>query len=262
MMSDEETKSISVEIAIEADADAVWRAVSEGEELQRWFPLLDARVTPGVGGAVWLSWGEGADWESPIEIWEPGRHLRTADPAPSKLAVDYYIEARGGETILRLVHSGFAADAWEDEIDTTTSGWRAFLFTMKQYLEHHRGEPRTLVYFRHPVVPLERPEAWRRMLTAFGLPLDAAAGDRYSATAQSGDRFEGVIEVCAAPVNLTATLENRNDGVVTIEIEPGRGQCRPAVWISLYGDAAVDADALQGRIRDMVAQAFPASSFS
>jgi len=254
---------ISVELAIAAaaDADAVWRALTEGEELKRWFPL-DARVTPGEGGAVWLSWGEGADWEAPIEIWEPGRHLRTVDPPPGRLAVDYFIEARGGETVLRIVHSGFGADAWDDEIETMTNGWRAFLVTLRQYLERHPGEPRTLAYFRHPVVPLERAEAWRRMLTAFGLPLDAAAGDRYSATAQSGDRFEGVIEVCAPPGNFTATVENMSDAVLMIEIEPGRGRCRPAVWISLYGDAGAGAAGLQGRIGDLVARAFPASSFS
>ena len=122
-MSDE--KKVTAEISIDADADAVWRALSEGEEIKRWFSP-EARVTPGVGGAVWLSWGEGADWEAPIEIWEPKRHLRTVDPAPSKLAVDYFIESKGGETVLRIVHSGFAADAWDDEIDTLNAGWRTF----------------------------------------------------------------------------------------------------------------------------------------
>jgi uncharacterized protein YndB with AHSA1/START domain len=157
----EKEKTVEAEITIAADAATVWRALTEGEELKRWFPL-DARVTPGVGGAIWLSWGEGMDWEAPIELWEPNHHLRTVDPAPSKAAIDYYIEAKGGETVLRIVQSGFGADAWEDEIETLNSGWRTFLATLRNYLEQHRGEPRTVAYFRHPVVEVERRECWKR----------------------------------------------------------------------------------------------------
>ena len=243
-MSDE--KKVSTEIAIDADADTVWRALTEAEELKRWFPL-DARVTPGEGGVVWLSWGEGADWEAPIEIWEPGRHLRTVDPAPSKLAVDYYIESRGGETVLRLVHSGFAADAWDDEIDTMTAGWRTFLATLRHYLDRHRGQPRTLAYFRHPVVELPRAEAYPRALTALGFPHDLAEGRPHA---------NGDVLVAAPPVNLTVTMEQYGDAVLMIEIEPGRGKCRPAAWLSLYGDAGAKAPKLQDWLRGSLTRAF------
>ena len=255
-MSDE-TKDVIAEIVIDADAETVWRAIADGEELKRWF-ALDARVTPGAGGAVWLSWGEGADWEVPIEIWEPGKHLRTVDPAPSKLAVDYYIESRGGQTVLRIVHSGFAADAWDDELATLDSGWRSFLATLRNYIERHRGEARTLAHFRHPVVPIERPEAFRRMLTAFGFDPAAAIrpGDRFDITSAAGDRFTGVVDLFAPPVNLSGRVENWRDAFLMIEIEPGRGRCRPAVWFSLYGEAQRDAPALPSRIQEMITGAF------
>ena len=94
-MSDE--KKVEAQITIDADAATVWRALTDGEELTRWFPL-DARVTPGEGGSIWMSFRGGLDWETPIALWEPNRHLRTADPAPSPLAVDYFIEAQGGQT--------------------------------------------------------------------------------------------------------------------------------------------------------------------
>lgn len=246
---------VANEITIEADAETVWRALTEGEELKRWFPL-DARVTPGEGGAVWLSWGEGMDWEAPIEIWAPGQHLRTVDPPPSRVAVDYYIESRGGETVLRIVQSGFGADTWDDELDTLTSGWRSFLANLRHYLERHRGEPRTMAHFRHPVVPLERREVYPRMLEIFGLSADVRPGERFSGSAASGDRFEGVALVAAPPVNFSGTLENWSDGFLMIEIEPGRGRCRPACWLSLYGEAGRDAPALEQRLRDLVTRAF------
>ncbi|HEV7238027.1 MAG TPA: SRPBCC domain-containing protein [Thermoanaerobaculia bacterium] len=246
-MSDE--KRVIAEVSIDADADAVWRALSEGEEISRWFSP-EARVTPGAGGGVWLSWGEGAEWEAPIEIWEPKRHLRTVDPPPSKMAVDYFIESQGGETVLRIVHSGFAADAWEDEIETLNAGWRMFAQNMKHYLERHRGQPRTMASFRHPIVPLTRAEVFPRMLAALGVTL-VEEGARFS-----GPLFEGIAKVVKPPINFSGPLENLGGGFLTIEIEPGRDQCRPAVWVSLYGDAGREAPAIQARIRDAVAAEF------
>jgi uncharacterized protein YndB with AHSA1/START domain len=229
-------KSVTTEIVIDADLETVWKALTEGEELKRWFPL-DARVTPGEGGSVWLSWGEGADWEAPITIWEPNRHLRTIDPPPSKLAVDYVLESRGGQTVFRIVHSGFAADAWDDELDTLTAGWRAFQANLRHYLERHRGKPRTMAWFRHPVVPIPRSDAFPRLMAALGLEgQDLREGGRYR-IATPEVTLEGVVKVFAPPVNLSGTVENVDDSFLIIELEPGRGKCRPAFWLSLYGEA-------------------------
>lgn len=241
--------TVEAEIAIDADAATVWRALAEGEELKRWFPL-DARVTPGEGGAIWFSWGEGMDWEAPIALWKPNEHLRTVDPPPSKTAIDYTIESKGGQTVLRIVQSGFGADAWDDELETLNGGWRAFLATLKNYLEQHRGEPRAMAYFRHPVVELERREVFPRMLEALGVTL-VGEGERFA-----GPLFEGVADISAPPVNFSGALTNLGRGFLMIEIEPGRGRCRPAVWVSLYGDAAEQAPALQERLRDVVSAAF------
>lgn len=246
-MADE--KKVVAELTINASPEEVWRAISEGEGIKRWF-TLDARVTPGEGGAVWMSFGEGMEWEVPIRIWEPNRHLGTADPAPSPIAVDYFIESRGGETVLRIVHSGFAADTWDDELDTLNSGWRAFLAALKNYLERHPGEPRSVAYFRHPVVEIERKDAFPTILAALGVPL-VAEGERFE-----GELFRGLAEVVAPPVNLSGRLENHGGGFLMIEVEPGRGRCRPSVWVSLYGEHAAGAEALTEELRERVTRAF------
>jgi uncharacterized protein YndB with AHSA1/START domain len=240
---------VETEITLDADEATVWRALTEGEELKRWF-TLDARVTPGAGGAVWLSFGEGMDWETPIELWEPNKHLRTAEPAPSKAAVDYYIESKGGETVLRIVQSGFGDDAWEDELDTLKGGWGAFLATLRNYLERHRGEPRAVAYFRHPAVPLERKEAFPRLLEALGVQ-PVQAGERFS-----GELFQGIADVALSPINLSGPLDNLGGGFLMIEVEPGRGRCRPSVWVSLYGETAREAAALQEELQRRVMRAF------
>ena len=256
----EETHSRAIDVSIEIDADAetVWRALTQGEEIARWFPL-DARVRPGAGGAIWFSFGEGMEWESPITIWEPNRHLRTAD-LPSRVAVDYYIETREGKTILRLVHSGFAADTWEGELDSLENGWGSFLATLKLYLEQHRGEPRTVAFFRHPPLEISRDEAFGRMMAAFGIRAagdgELAVGSRYVTDAG----FEGVVAVHGRPINFSGIVENLGNAFLMLEIEGGKKRCRPAMWVSLYGDAQNQAPALQQRITQLIEETFATPS--
>lgn len=255
-MSEETKSSRSIDLSIEIDADAetVWRALAEGEQLARWFPL-DARVTPGVGGAIWFSWGEGADWEAPIEVWEPNRHLRTVD-APTRIAVDYYIETRDGKTILRLVHSGFAADTWEGELDSLENGWSSFLATLKLYLERHRDEPRTMAFFRHPPLEIPREEAFDRMIAAFGIRAADGGALRVGGRYISDAGFEGEVSVVGRPINFSGIAENLDDAFLMLEIEGGRKRCRPCLWISLYGAAQAEAPALQQRITEIIEKAF------
>jgi uncharacterized protein YndB with AHSA1/START domain len=100
-------RSISRSVTISAPPSAVWRALTDAEELRRWFPV-DARVMPEVGGTVWMSWGPGCEGESRIEIWEPERHLRLVEPtagpdtSPVPIVVDYHLEVRDDCLVLPL----------------------------------------------------------------------------------------------------------------------------------------------------------------
>ena len=105
-MTPEPQRILEVSVEVNAPANAVWRALTEAEELTRWFPPV-ARVVPGAGGSMFLSWGDGVEGSGLIEIWEPNRRLRVIESAG---AVDYLIEAQGEVTVLRIVHSGFGAD--------------------------------------------------------------------------------------------------------------------------------------------------------
>jgi uncharacterized protein YndB with AHSA1/START domain len=229
-------RSVDKSITVKATPEEVWRALTEAEELKRWFPL-DARSSPGVGGKIWISWGGEVQGESEITIWEPNRHLQLAE-GPTKTAVDYYIEARGGETVIRLVHSGFSdSEDWNDEFETIDSGWRTFLFQLRHYLEKHPGVPRRLPHLRASS-PLSRPEAWRKVG-----PPDVAEGERYS-----WNGFEGVAEVVRPPVHFAGTIENLDDGYLFIEIEPRATGSGPSVWVSTFGANDQVVDGVQQRL--------------
>ncbi len=68
------SRSIAKEVFVNAPPDVVWNALTEAEELTRWFPVR-AKVEGGVGGSISLSWGEGAEGRAPITAWEPGRRF-------------------------------------------------------------------------------------------------------------------------------------------------------------------------------------------
>ena len=141
-MTDEQPTERCIETSIELDApvEAVWKALTDAEELTNWFPPF-AEVKPGLGGHIRVAWDEKQDWTSPIGAWEPNKHLQVvwcqATPpekaeqarkdgfyAPFPIAVDYHLQGKGAKTVLRLVHSGFSTDAaWAASItwDATQS---------------------------------------------------------------------------------------------------------------------------------------------
>jgi uncharacterized protein YndB with AHSA1/START domain len=145
------TRSHEHEMEIQAPAEAVWRALTDGDELVRWF-AEDARTTPGEGGSVWLSWGGEYAGESRIDVWEPSRRLRLLDSSGDDPAVtlveEWTLETRGGTTVLRLVHSGILdSPDWDGMYDGTNQGWEIFLRTLRHYLERHPGAARRTIYW-------------------------------------------------------------------------------------------------------------------
>ena len=66
-MAIKETRTIEIEFPIDAPVDAVWKALTDPEELVKWFPL-EAKVEPGAGGAVELSWGPGLQGKNRINL--------------------------------------------------------------------------------------------------------------------------------------------------------------------------------------------------
>ena len=235
------SRSLTKTVTVQAPDDVVWRALTEADELARWFPV-EARVEPGLGGSIWLSWGSGTEGQAPITGWEPERHLQWSEErGPVKLAVDFHLEAQGGTTVVRLVQSGFGdAPDWDDEFHMTDGGWSYFLAHLKWYLERHRGTPRDLIAFRE-ALSMSRAEAFLRLLGPLGLSRDdVLAGRRmgtpYRTVTAQGEELSGVI-VAASPDTwqLGLTIEPLNGAILFVEIEPAPTGARAGFWLSTYG---------------------------
>jgi len=261
-MSEDKPRSFEVSIEIDAPPSQVWKAITEADGIARWF-APDVNVEPGEGGSISVSWGPGMEGAYKIETWDENQHLclteyratpyactgeqpaAEAEPAPRRIAVDYYLESRdGGGTILRLVQSGFGnSEGWDQEMESTKRGWPTFFRVMKHGIEFHPGEP------ARPVTlsinsPHHAEEAWTRFQRALSLPpgahtytLSLPAESIHGKLLIHGERhFAGVVE-------------NWNNALVSIVCEPFPGVAGSMLFfmLTLYGPAIDQAGAIGTR---------------
>lgn len=228
-------RRIEQSVTIKATPEEVWHALTDAAELARWFPL-SARVEPGPGGSIFTSWG--GEWEGTVEItaWEPGKHLQTKWPTMNEggpLVVDYFIESQQGETVLRLVHSGFGSGkSWDDEYDGINRGWKFELGGLRHYLEHHQGTDRRVAWARVPFkIGVE--EAWKQVTGSDGLGLSfGAAGEPF----KTADGLEGTTTINDAPRQFAGTVPALNNAYMRVLSEHcGGPDPLMYIWLSTYG---------------------------
>jgi uncharacterized protein YndB with AHSA1/START domain len=255
---------------VAAPVEAVWKAITEGEELTRWF-CLEASCEPGVGGRQHIDWGGGVKATQVVTAWEPNVHLRCEAVAPDlgksatdePYAIDWYLEHDGGITRVRMVASGFGeGPEWDHEYDGTFHGWDLFHKTLKHYLEHHRGKPSSnVVIYAMLAVPPE--EAWARLMSTEG-PVkegridDLTVGAPFRFKTSQGDLLAGVVRNYVPGKTFSAMIESLNKSILNIEMAsvPGHGQFLYFA-LSTWGLAKADVDALGARLRSIIYGLFP-----
>src|SRR5687768_358614 len=186
-------RAIVLEARVDAPPAAVWHALTDGEALADWFaPFVKAQQ--GAGGIVEMSWDGAAMWPTTIEVWEPERHLRWADPVPAtqegapqpRLMMDWFISSEAGQTVLRLVHSGFGEEAkWDDMIDGLEGGWTYFMWNLELCVTRHLGTHRAMVSARQRV-NAPRDAFWEGLFTSGFITMDRTAALPQPATLTLG----------------------------------------------------------------------------
>jgi len=237
-------RTVERTLTLAAPKDAVWQALTDANELARWFPL-EARVDPGPGGKMWMSWGNLYEAESTIQIWEPGRHLRTAFPnhEPYHMATDYYLEGEGGTTVLRVVTSGFGRGAdWDRMYGGVNRGWDFELVGLRLYLERHRGRDRRVAHARRRL-PGSALELWPELFGRNGplavAPTPPVEGARTELAIDAGDRISGPLVVWDPPFQIALIAESLNHGLLRVELEAHTTEVHAMLWVSTY-DLPVD----------------------
>ncbi|MBS1830168.1 MAG: SRPBCC domain-containing protein [Acidobacteria bacterium] len=258
-MSEEKPRSYEVSIEIDAPPSEVWKAIASAEGITKWF-APEAKVTPGKGGTVFVSWGPGMEGTSNIEVWEENQHLCVTtyrsqpygcapgapsaepEPQPLRIAVDYFLESEGGKTVLRLVHSGFGTSAgWDAEIESTKRGWPTFFRVMKHGIEYHPNDPAKPVTLSIPS-PHHSTEAWKRFETAITVD-----NGRY--TLRSPEETVHGKSLLYGERHFAGAVEEWNNALVSIVCEsyPGATDSVLYFMLTLYGPAIEKAEAIGAR---------------
>jgi uncharacterized protein YndB with AHSA1/START domain len=234
-MTDTE-RTIEQELLIAADPDAVWKALTEGDEIMRWF-AIDARSDPRPGGVVQLRWNENNAYEDcEIVEWDPQSRLtltwRTSIDPDRNLPLEFRLQRTDGGTLLRMVHSGFLTDAsWDDEFDSHARGWNYELRSLKYYLEHYLGHTRQILKRRFPVA--DREAAWQALVGPQGLfRVDGSLreGAPVTFTLPSGARASAEIFVALAGTDLALIVDALDGGIFRFSFEVFTGQPEVYLW--------------------------------
>jgi len=214
-----QTRGHENRLEIDAPLQAVWDALTKGAELTRW--MANEARDAAAGGRFHVSWSEHGAIDSPITIFEPLKHLRCEDTPPGAavaFATDYFLEGKGGKTVLRIVTSGFSMDSkWDGEFDAIAQGWGYFIRNLRFYLERFRGKPCKTIGF--PVTQmLPREEAFAKFAAALGLDLGAISiGTRARASVNGFGAIEVQPDVYRKPGYLGLILGAEQDALLRIE---------------------------------------------
>lgn len=251
------TRHFETWLDLAASADEVWRALTEPDELVRWFPLA-AEVEPGAGGRVRWSWGERFDWITAIEEWEPGRRLRLRQQAtvpfdldgrplaegsapPATIAIEFHLEAVSGGCRLRVVHSGFGQGAaWDDELDSVSQGWQGELRSLRHYLHRHPNQDRHVGWaFR--AVSAERfaspAAALARLTSADGFVIDVttlAPGLPWAVRTPWGETLRGEVTLALPQGEISGSIREAGDGFLRLHSWRAGGAIGVGVWLATW----------------------------
>jgi uncharacterized protein YndB with AHSA1/START domain len=251
--TDRTARSFEMEIDIDAPAAEVWRALTEAEELVRWFPI-GATVTPGPGGAMTWTWEGAWTWRLDIQDWQPGERLLLGDSsarpfdaegrpvapehaAPAQVAIELTLASHQGSTRLRIVHSGFGTgSSWDDELDGVSSGWQFEVRSLRHYLERHRGR-RRYHGWAHVTTPWSEDKVWRFLLDDPALVIEAPAPQPlrpYVAHLRTVGRFSGVVLVDLATRAFAGTASELDDGIFRVETFRAGGRTGVIFWFATW----------------------------
>lgn len=140
-------RAIEQTIEIDAPPETVFRALTDADELSRWWTTR-AESDPHTGGSFSYTWEfeeqteRNHTREDTYADVTPGEHVRYDWAMPQgPTVVDFRLEQRGGGTALTLEHEGWGAGGdWDESYEMHVGGWQFFLGNLKTYLE--QGEDR------------------------------------------------------------------------------------------------------------------------
>lgn len=140
--------NIEITKQIDAPPERVFRALTDADDLARWWAST-AESDPRTGGDFVLRFefdqeAQNHTYAGRYELVAPGERVRYPwNGAFGDTTVDWALRPRDGGTEVRLTHSGWSEEAAEAR-EAHDQGWRFFLDNLERYLTggaDERGGP-------------------------------------------------------------------------------------------------------------------------
>lgn len=234
-MSEEDQRSIEIEIEVPGTPEQVWQAIATGPGISSWY--VPHTVEERQGGAATASFGAAPEMqiEATVTAWEPPRRIAFGKEGGGGLAFEWLIEARqGGTCIVRLVNSGFGTgEEWDDHYDGMAEGWRLFLLNLRLHLEHFAGRHATAML---PMAMWSGPreQTWATLTGDLGLPAAPEVGARVVVSDPEAPPLAGVV-ADVAPWRLSLVLDQPVEGTAFLAAEGSGAGVGVSIWAYLYG---------------------------
>jgi len=217
-----ERRVIRDEIKTSASPQQAWEAWADPAKISQWF--VDRAEGKAEAGADITWFFDKFNMKLHYKVLEavPGERFAILwpGPMPPPGILEVIIEREGGETLIRLVNSGFREDAQlDEEYEGVVSGWHTSLALLREYVENYFGEPRTNILVMQPAQfeyarvarYFREPELLAKWLTKSGSIGDA--GDACKLVLHGGESVTGRVisrtehEVAVSWPEARATLE-------------------------------------------------------
>jgi uncharacterized protein YndB with AHSA1/START domain len=257
-------RSIEVDVEMPGTPEEVWAAIATGSGISSWFVPTKMEMQDGMPVSLAMTFGPGIESRSSVIAWDPPRSFVAQGKGwggSPPIATEWIVEARaGGVCLVRVVHSLFAStDEWDDQLESTKSGWPGFFRTLRIYLTHFRGQRSELMQFVAPVAGTEA-EAWQALTGALGQQ-GLSVGQHWTAPA-GVPALGGVAEYLSErPYDALVRLDQPGPGVAALGAFDMGGQSMVALSFYLYGDEAAGTAARETPIwQDWFQGRFPAPS--
>ena len=140
-----EGRVIRDDIRIDASPEDIWRAWVDPECVPQWF-VERAKGEMEVGKTFEWLWDEAGEAavNHVLSVEPPRRLLLRHDLPEGPTYLEITIEQEDGQSILRLVQSGFGdGRLWDEQYDGMASGWMLALAVLKIFAERYLNRQRT-----------------------------------------------------------------------------------------------------------------------
>jgi uncharacterized protein YndB with AHSA1/START domain len=136
-------RSIEKELFINASPQRVFKALTEKEDLERWF-VQKAEIDLRPGGTIRFEWAPDSVEIGTILVIDPPYRLsftwRAMEPSPTTITFELTAENDG--TRLRLIHTGIGeGEDWDNYYSAVNGGWNGHLNNLTAWLETGTCEP-------------------------------------------------------------------------------------------------------------------------